>query len=166
MYIPISDYHAPQQIYEQFGTIQRNLLLVEKLSHIILQPVGETQARQLQDGLSDTRKEQTMQLFGDPQKQPLDQEDLLARIREMERLAGQIEPMLDQPHKDPNFKFRVLRYQLVGAEVRRLLMRAEEVLDDADLAALKHRLNTCIQPGALNRFEKYRQTNYETEQGI
>jgi len=45
-------------------------------------------------------------------------------------------------------------------------MYAEEVLSDADLAALKHRLNTEIKPEALNRFEKYRLTNYETEQGI
>ena len=107
-----------------------------------------------------------MQHFGDPEKQPLDQEDLLRRIREMEQLSDKIEPELDQERKNEDFTYWVLRYQLVGAEVKRILMHAEEVLDDAELAALKRRLNTEIQPIALNRFEKYRSTYYETEQGI
>lgn len=107
-----------------------------------------------------------MELFGDPAKYPLDQDDLLARIREMERLAGQIEPMLEQPAEHPSIIPLVLRYQLVGVEVKRLLIRAEEILEPAALVALKRRMNTEIKPVALNRFEKYRLTHYETEQGI
>lgn len=45
-----------------------------------------------------------MQHFGDPEKQPQDQEDLISRIREMEKLAGQIEPELDLEHKNELFQ--------------------------------------------------------------
>ncbi len=107
-----------------------------------------------------------MQHIGDPEKQPLDQEDLISRIREMEDLSRKIEPELDLEHKSEWFSAWVMRYALVGVEVKRILMHAEEVLDDGELEALKHRLNTEIQPVALNRFEKYRETNYETEAGL
>ncbi len=62
-----------------------------------------------------------MQHFGDPAKQ-LDQEDLLRRIREMEQLSRKIEPELDLEQKNSDFKYWVLRYHLVGVEVKRLLM--------------------------------------------
>ena len=44
-----------------------------------------------------------MQHYGDPEKQPLDQEDLMGRIREMEQLAKMIEPQLDLEQKHPDF---------------------------------------------------------------
>jgi hypothetical protein len=106
-----------------------------------------------------------MQHFGDPAKQPLDQDDLMQRIREMEQLSRLIEPELDHP-QNPDFKYWVLRYQLVGVEVKRLLIHAEEVLPDTDLIQLKLRLDTEIQPVALNRFEKYRFTSYATAHGL
>ncbi len=107
-----------------------------------------------------------MQHFGEPEKKPLDQGDLMNRISEMERLSRMIEPQLDLERKSPDFSVWVMRYGLIGVEVKRLLMYAEEVLDDAELEELKHRLNTQIKPIALNRFEKYRFTNYETKAGL
>lgn len=107
-----------------------------------------------------------MQHFGEPNKKPLDQGDLMNRISEMERLSGMIEPELDREQKHPDFSLWVTRYAFVGVEVKRLLMYAEEVLNDTELEELKHRLNTQIKPIALNRFEKYRFTNYETKAGL
>lgn len=107
-----------------------------------------------------------MQHIGDPRKQPLDQEDLIRRIREMEDLSRKIEPELDLEQKNEQFSMWVTRYALVGVEVKRILMHAEEVLSNNKLEALKHRLNTDIKPVASNRFEKYRHTNYETEAGL
>lgn len=104
--------------------------------------------------------------YGDPSKLPLDQEDLIDRIREMESLASKIEPQLDLPEKDPQFSSWITRYALIGIEVKRLLIHAEEILNDTELAKLKVRLNTEIQPMALNRYEKYRFTDYGTEAGI
>lgn len=106
-----------------------------------------------------------MQHFGDPTNYPLDQDDLMQRIREMEHLSRLIEPELDHPQSS-DFKYWVLRYRLVGVEVKRLLIRAEEILPDIDLIQLKLRLDTEIQPVAFNRFEKYRFTSYETEHGL
>lgn len=107
-----------------------------------------------------------MEHFGDPKKGPLDQEDLIDRIRQMEKLSGMIEPELDREQKHPDFSAWIVRYAFVGVEVKRLLIHAEEVLNDTQLAALKYRLNREIQPNALNRFEKYRYTNYETQAGL
>lgn len=72
-----------------------------------------------------------MQHFGDPAKQPLDQDDLLSRIREIEQLASKIEPELDKPQKALDFAFWVQRYALVGVEIKRILMHAEEILEEA-----------------------------------
>ncbi len=107
-----------------------------------------------------------MQHFGDPAKQPLDQDDLVSRVSDLEHLANQITPMLDMPTKPKEFALLVHRYQLTGVEVKRLLIYAEEILEPAALSAFKHRLNREIKPVALNRFEKYRNTNYESEGGI
>jgi len=107
-----------------------------------------------------------MQHFGDPVQQPLDQEDLIHRIREMEELSRMIEPELNLEQKSTDFSLWIARYAFVGVEVKRLLMRAEEVLNDSQLTALKYRLNREIKPMALNRFEKYRYTNYETNAGL
>lgn len=107
-----------------------------------------------------------MRHFGLPGKGPIDQDDLIARIREMERLDAMITPQLGIEKKKPNFAAMVMRYSLVGVEVKRLLIYAEEVLDDDELDALKDRLNEEIEPEAINRFEKYRSTDYETAEGL
>jgi hypothetical protein len=107
-----------------------------------------------------------MRHYGNPGKRPIDQDDLIARIREMERLDAMITPQLGIEKKRPDFAMMVMRYSLVGVEVKRLLMYAEEVLTDDDLDVLKDRLNSEIEPEAINRFEKYRSTDYETAEGL
>jgi hypothetical protein len=92
----------------------------------------------------------------------LDADDLVERVSQVEELAALIEDALERGIQDENLAMVILRWRIVSIEVQRLMIRAEELLEPTALDELRLRINQ-MDPPALNRWTKYRTTNYEEE---
>jgi len=81
------------------------------------------------------------------------QETLLAKLREAEQLVTEIQTL---PQESEEGRYAVRRWAVVGDEVQKLMIQAEEQLPPAHLARLKAEING-TEPGKIDLWAKYRE---------
>ncbi len=81
------------------------------------------------------------------------QETLHAKLREAEQLVAEIRTL---PQESEEGRYAVRRWAVVGDEVQRLMIQAEEQLSSAQLARLKAEVNG-TEEGKIDLWAKYRE---------